>query len=63
MNIEISSVLLLKTVLYVEVNVSLSFQTLLGLFVEYLKVFVLKSNMHLLVASTCTLVTMPVKTL
>lgn len=66
MNIEISSVLLLKTVLYIEVNVSLSFQTLPGLFVEYLKVFVLKSNMHLLVASTCTRhwdVTMPIKTL
>lgn len=46
----------LETVLYIEVNVSLFFQTLAGLFVEYLKVFVLKSNMRLSVVSTCTLV-------
>lgn len=50
MDIEIASVLLLKTVLYIGIHVYPSFQTLPDLFVEYLKAaFVLRSNVHLLV--------------
>lgn len=49
MDIEISSVLLLKTVLYIGIHVYLSFQTLPDLFVEYLKAaFVLRRNVQLI---------------